>query len=758
MRKSEPGRRHIRSRNARVSDGPAYNGEMPEPRIPSIAIVGAGPRGASLLERIGAHLADRPATALDIHVIDDAPSGAGRIWRTDQDRELCMNTLSDAVTLFTEPGSSVAGAVRPGPTLYEWSLLALATEHPDEPGLAERIAAIPAERAAETHTHPIRAGLAGEYLAELRATRPETHPSRALYGEYLAWVYARAVAELPAGARVIRHRARAIGIERTGTNGHERVALSDGETIAADAVIIAAGWIPREQSEAEERLEREIEKTPGGLAWVRQGSPADQNLSGVPADAPAIVRGLGMGFFDTMALLTIGRGGVFVHDPAARDGLRYEPSGREPILHATSRRGVPFRAKSLYGGLPPRPEQRFLRAVDWDAEPRPIDFDRQLWPRIVADAFVDHTETLRRVAPDAVTGTAGELLAALGDAIAPHLTGEATSLGLDDAVARASRAAAAFIADPALRFDLAGEIRPAERAFASPDDFDAWVRERVRHDLAEAELGADSPFKAGLWSISAARAAANRIGTLGGFDAESRGSGFALLHAIGGMAGSGPPAFRARQLLALAEAGLVRFIGPEAAVSVAPHGGEGSGSGSGSAPGFVASSPLVAGSEVRAPALIDAWMHFHDVAATADPLTASLVASGRARAFAAPGRKAPGGRGGSGSGSGDSGSGDSGSGPGQVVPADRATGGFDVDGASGLLIGVNGYPDPAVHVAGIPADETLHDTIISPMPGTDPPMLRETDRVAGSALAIALGAHRGEEHPARERNQERTPA
>lgn len=52
----------------------------------------------------------------------------------------------------------------------------------------------------------------------------------------------------------------------------------------------------------------------------------------------------------------------------------------------------------------------------------------------------------------------------------------------------------------------------------------------------------------------------------------------------------------------------------------------------------------------------------------------------------------------------------------------------------------DGALDEAVHVAGIPVDEVMHDTIISPMPRTDPTMLRETDRVARSALRIAEDA------------------
>lgn len=705
--------RRIRSSAFTVRDPAAYNDDAPaRPQRASIALVGAGPRGASLIERIGANLevAALDGLALDLHVIDPAQSGPGRIWRTDQSRELCMNTLAHAVTLFTEPGSTVAGPVRPGPTLYEWILLVRrggtrpADQDRVDPELAIRVAGIPAAHVAAFDSFPVRDGLAADYRDELARTRPDSHPSRALYGEYLSWCYHRAVASLPAGVRVIRHRVPAVAIERAANaeEGRDIVRLADGGRVTADSVVIAAGWMPREETAAERALAAALSARPE-LTWVRPASPVEQELEGIVPGARAIVRGMGMGFFDTMALLTIGRGGRFVEDPAAPGGLRYEPSGREPILHVASRRGVPFRAKTLYGSLPPSPAQRFALSIDWSAEPRPIDFDRRLWPLIVADAYLDYTATLRRTRPDAVAASSEELIAAVAgavDGLAREQAQRASEpVDLFAAPARIGEALAPFVPDPALRFDLAAEMRPVNRGFESPDEFDAWVRRRVLEDLREAGLGRDSALKAGLWSISAARGVAGAVGSLGGFDAESRASGYDLLIAIGGMVGSGPPAFRNRQLVALAERGLVRFIGPTARVAVDER-------------GFVASSPAVAGSEVSAPALIDAWMHFHSLAETADPLARSLVVDGRARAFTVPARRGP-----------------------------RATtGAFDIDPATGLLIGADGSTDRSVHVAGIPVDEAVHGTIISPMPGTDPPMLRETDRVARSAIRVATAA------------------
>ena len=51
---------------------------MTSPKPSTIAIVGAGPRGISLVERLAAHLRATPLAApLTLHIIDDAPLGAG---------------------------------------------------------------------------------------------------------------------------------------------------------------------------------------------------------------------------------------------------------------------------------------------------------------------------------------------------------------------------------------------------------------------------------------------------------------------------------------------------------------------------------------------------------------------------------------------------------------------------------------------------------------------------------------------------------
>lgn len=629
-----------------------------------------------LVDRIAANLED--GASVDVHVVEDTQLWAGRVWRTDQTRELCMNTMADAVTLFTDASVTMDGPVREGPTLHEWCRLALC----DASG-SDAPPDIDTERVAVFRSHPVRDGLVAAYRDELETQRPESHPSRALYGEYIRWCGERAVAACPPGMRVYPHLDRALSVDER--DGHDVVRLASGEEIAADAVVVAAGWLSPADADAERRFADRAREA--GLVWVRQGSPVDQDLAAIPDGADAIVRGLGMGFFDAMALLTIGRGGRFVPDDRVAHGLRYEPSGREPRLHATSPRGVPYRAKTLYGGLPPRADMRHLRRFSPAPDDAPLDVDREIWPLIVRDAFCAYYETLARVRPAAAD--AERILARIDEV-------RAAPEELPGALARAITP---LVPDPADRLDLDALLFPGRDVpFADVATFDAWIVRFVAHDLAEAERGADSAEKAALWSVASARRIAHRLGAFGGFDAESQRGGYRRLLSIGGQAGSGPPAFRNRQLLALHDAGLVRFLGPGAAVDIAG--------------GAFHTEPALPGPAVTATGLIDAFVRPHDAAHSDDPLMRSLAEAGRIRAFSVQTRDG----------------------------RTEATRGVDVDPDTNRAIGSDGRPDRALHVVGIPTEETAHDTLISPMPGADASMLRESDRTARSLLRTALSA------------------
>ena len=84
----------------------------------NIAIIGAGPRGLSLCERLIAQ-ASINQQSLSLTLIDPYPPG-GAIWQTNQPQSLLLNSVTSQVTLFTDETLETGGPINPGPSLYEW--------------------------------------------------------------------------------------------------------------------------------------------------------------------------------------------------------------------------------------------------------------------------------------------------------------------------------------------------------------------------------------------------------------------------------------------------------------------------------------------------------------------------------------------------------------------------------------------------------------------------------------------------------------
>ncbi|MEZ2122828.1 FAD/NAD(P)-binding protein [Corynebacterium sp. CCM 9203] len=633
----------------------------------SIAIIGAGPRGTSVLERLGAAVQAIPDQGpLTVHLIDDAQHGTGEVWRTDQPGELCMNTLAGAVTMFTEPGSTVSAPVFRGPTLYEWIQL-LRGEKPDEAGIDTPVA----EMFRRYRPAP---AVAVAFSDELRATRPESNPSRRLYGAYLRWFLHIARRTLPPQVTLRHHRSRAVALTAD-ADGSDEITLADGSVITAGATVIAPGW----QRSAPENIDKL--GAPDDLTWIKPGNPADQPLNRVVPGETVLIRGLGMGFFDAMVLLTVGRGGRFVKNDSSRSGLRYIPSGQEPRIVAASGRGYPLFPKSEYRTLPPRMPHNRLRAVarELSATTGPIDFTEQVWPAVARDAHEAYYRALHRTHPTLIPDP--ERLVAVIDTTAVQdiprvLAEELPEVTVFDPVREA---------DPLAARGLSGEL--------SPEAFTDAVAAGLVVDIAHAAAGRDSALKEGLWSIASARKPVSVLGAGGRYTPESRRGCYAWMMAFGRMAGSGPPAFRSRELLALVDAGIVSFLGAHPTVEVSDG-------------VFRMHSPTTR-RPTAARVLLDARLPAPDIRRTAEPLMRDLLQRGRMRVFRLS--------------------------DGTPTPSP------EVDPVTQRIIGADGKPDPRVHLIGIPTHAQMPDTTISPMPGTDATMLQTTDAAAVHALAALTG-------------------
>ncbi|MEU2440815.1 FAD/NAD(P)-binding protein [Streptomyces rubradiris] len=308
-----------------------------------LVIVGAGPRGTGVLERLAANApALYAGEGLDIHLVDPHPPGGGRIWRQEQSPLLWMNSHAEDVTMFTDDTVVMDGPVRPGPTLHEW------------------------------------AGLDGRFF-----------PDRRLQGRYLRWVYERARAALPPNVTVHHHPRRALRISGP-REGRQQVWL-DGrpDPLPADLVILALGHLDAEPDGEQAALAAHAREH--GLVHLPPDFTADSDLSALRAGEPVLVRGFGLAFVDLMVLLTEGRGGRY-------EGETYLPSGREPVLYVGSRRGVPYHSKigyDLAGDRPPLP--RFLGPAEVDAllaRPGGPDFRRDVWPLVEKELGFAHYHRL----------------------------------------------------------------------------------------------------------------------------------------------------------------------------------------------------------------------------------------------------------------------------------------------------------------------------------------------------------------------------
>ncbi|GES31719.1 adenylate cyclase [Streptomyces angustmyceticus] len=530
----------------------------------TLCLIGCGPRGASIVERI---LANVPALyggrPLDLHVVDPCPPGAGRTWRTDQPELLWMNSAAEQVTMYPDESVDCAGPPRPGPTTATWL------------------------------GSPLHDG---------------AYAARRDQGRYLRHFFETVTRELPPGVRLFVHRARAVDLRRTGGagapdgGGRQQVVLDSGEPpFLADRVVFAQGHTPVL-----------AEPVPAGLTRIGPG-PADPDaLERIPPGAPVVVRGLGLVFIDCLALLTEGRGGRFVRAPGGT--LRYLPSGREPRLYAGSRRGVPLPPKPAYpapaGAPAPPAAPRFATVEGCRARLSApgASFGREVWPLVVAELGWWHYRAL-------FAGQPGRTRTTWQDFDAQY----ALLLTDPDGLAKLARSA---VPDPADRFDL--DRLAAPLAGARFDGTDALQR-RLRGHLAEVlrrrtgpARGVETALVDGLQRVGAVIEELWRSGDL---DADQVAEALERF-ALGTYLSSGPPPLRAAQLLALAEAGIVTFVGPGMRVEAV----EGDGASGGAV--FRASGPAVPGAVHEAAVLLDARLAAPASDRVTDPLLRALFARG----------------------------------------------------------------------------------------------------------------------------------
>ncbi|WP_018335450.1 FAD/NAD(P)-binding protein [Actinomycetospora chiangmaiensis] len=549
----------------------------------SVVIVGGGPRGTGVLERLVAGAPGAGVDAehpLDVHLVDPYPAGAGRIWRTRQSELLWMNSMAADVTMWTDDSVTCTGPIVPGPSLIEW-----------------------AEEVRDAHAEP--EGRVGE---EIRGLTASTFPTRQLQSHYLAAVLQRVLDSLPEGVRVHVHEQKATGIEGGDVR---RVRLEDGETLDADVVVLASGHLDASPTDDEAALLRCSKRL--GLRYFAPEQTTDSDLDAIPPGETVIARGMGLAFIDLMVLLFEGRGGRFEEEPegpddgSGRGRLVYVPSGREVSLHVGSGRGVPYHAKTEYTLIGPRPPlPRFFgpdQVAELASRQGGVSLRQDAWPLIAKEAGWGWYHELFHGHPDRVTGDWDTFAAAYAD--------------VDWYSVERERLVERHVPDEADRLDFEQLDRPLDGLRTDPETLQKFLRTYIGDDLARHVDPAHTEELGAFTALLSAFMMSVELASRGGLTAKSRARDLGWWQNLFSSMASGPPGPRLRQLLALNRAGFVTFLGSGLSVEVDEHG-----------PSFLATGAALDAPPTRATTFVDARLASPSVRRSSDPMLRSLMRAG----------------------------------------------------------------------------------------------------------------------------------
>jgi uncharacterized NAD(P)/FAD-binding protein YdhS len=482
----------------------------------SVTIIGMGPRGLSVFERIAA-IAGSRQLPLDIILVEPGECGPG-VHGMRQPQHLLINTIASQVTLFP-----AAGAVRHAPVCATPSLTAWARQ-----AGYRRVG----ERFYRLGDHGGADITEADYLP------------RSLLGEYLAWAYQQIAAALPASTTLTHHRLRAADLWQQ-PDGRCAIELDSGFMVYSDFVFLTTGHgrnLPSDLDAWLGKFAQDHARYNSRLGFVRHVYPLDK-LERIAAGARVAIQGLGLSAHDVIAELTTGRGGVFAQ---GEQGLLYRRSGREPQLTLCSRNCLPYAARGVnQKGLDGRHQPHYFTPDAVDAlrrmalsgrGSRQLDFDRELLPLLKREMAWVYRATLALAAPDG----------AVPDP-------------------------AAFVPsaqDEALIDELLFPLR--ERQFATLDDFRHFFTGWLRADLAEARLGnVGSAVKAATDVLRDVRATLQAAIEHGGLTPTSHRKFLNVYHPAINRAAFGPPLRRNQELLALLDAGVVTIVsGPNSTIDI----------------------------------------------------------------------------------------------------------------------------------------------------------------------------------------------
>jgi uncharacterized NAD(P)/FAD-binding protein YdhS len=466
-----------------------------------IGIIGMGPRGLTVLERIVANERVRKSANIEIFIFDPHPPGVG-CHDPAQEDYLLVNTVAGQITQFSDASVVGAGPILEGPSFYQW--------------LEEQ-----------------RSTKAGGRWAS-QPISPDHYYSRAMFGRYLYWVYHYLAALAPSHVQINLVQESILSTDRVAEDSW--VLSTKSGSFCVNYLFLTTGHTkPAGKPAASLNPEQPSTQV------IDDPYPIRSTMAAISSDMTVAIEGMGLTMFDVVSALTIGRGGRFVSDEDGR--TRYLPSGREPRLVAYSRSGLPLTARAVnQKGVSIQYKARFLLAdkVRSMRAGRKLDFVTDIFPLLLADMQFAYYEAYLRERRDPVTS-----MLFCNQFVCADVTER-------EALIRQ------YVPE-ADRFSWDRLVNPIpEDALTTPEDFHDWLMEHLRQDLREAYKGnVRGPLKAACDVVRDLRDNLRVAIDHGGLTEASHRWLMSEFVPIMNRIAVGPPSSRIAEMLALVEAGVL---------------------------------------------------------------------------------------------------------------------------------------------------------------------------------------------------------
>ena len=456
-----------------------------------IAIIGAGPYGLIALDRV---IKQSPINERVEVLLFDPDGPGGNVWREDQSDQVIMNTVMQHVTLFSEDE---------GPNLAEWSR-------------------------AEAPKYLSSLNYEEVFSAETKLGKND-YCQRRYYGVYQSWFFDELLRALPENVTVDLIKEKVIDLTKT----EMAILIQASRSYQVNDAILATGHSANYLSKAE--MENQEYAEAHKLFYQGPGNPSDTQLDHLVEGDTVILRGLGLSFFDYIALFVAKWGGKFSEE---ENCLVYEPSGKEPLLVVGSGRGLPYHARpnnQKNPGEEAQPQiltQEFMEQFQGSAE--------ELFDLLKKEAeLVFYQKKLAHTKLD------------LENFLQDYRQYDRETVLNDYQISAENR------------LDWTALLDPANNV--SPEEFPDFIQTYLKKDIAEAELGNQTgAIAAAIDTYKELQAPFNAMLDQEKFTPKEYFEDFfGTFNRNYSFLTIGAPVIRQKQLLALAEAGVIEFLAPE---------------------------------------------------------------------------------------------------------------------------------------------------------------------------------------------------